>query len=536
MATQVLPEVGTRLNHLGFLGTVRFVGAVGKTSGVWLGVEWDDPQRGKHDGVKDGSRYFTCIVPNSGSFIRPSAAISYGTSFLTALVSKYVELPRNSDVLETVVLGSSHGAIEVEAVGLDKIRGNLANLERLREVSLDDEGVSSADPPWAIRRTCPGIRGLDMSKNLIPTWDIVASIVTELPLLQRLALNQNRLRPPQDIHLAAAAFRALRELQLSSTMTTWEEMQEVISYMPALRLIEMGYNNLQAIHTDPSATSGINATLEVINLDSNAIRSWSNTCQAVGPYSGLQRVVLGSNCIETIPPLDTPKSPVAHLNHISFSFNLLNSWRDIDTLTLWCPQLESLTLTGNPLVEDPVTGKNARQFAIAKIPSLLVLDAAVITAKERTDSELFYMSHIAKFGPTDENEREREHPRWRALCLKHGKPDNAPVSVQQRQDTLSNRLIEINVRQITELPTNEKSMPRSPDSADATRLRVLPNMSVRTFRMKVIKSLKIARAQHSSVRLWLSLMNGDVVEMDNDTSDLAWWGLEDGSTIVMYVE
>ena len=29
-------------------------------SGIWLGVEWDDPQRGKHDGTYEGTQYFKC--------------------------------------------------------------------------------------------------------------------------------------------------------------------------------------------------------------------------------------------------------------------------------------------------------------------------------------------------------------------------------------------------------------------------------------------------------------------------------------------
>lgn len=77
-------------------------------------------------------------------------------TFLTALTAKYVELPRGDRSSEKVILGSSGGAIEVEAVNLDKIRGKLAHLERLREVSLDGECVSKADPPGEIRRTCPG--------------------------------------------------------------------------------------------------------------------------------------------------------------------------------------------------------------------------------------------------------------------------------------------------------------------------------------------------------------------------------------------
>ena len=43
----------------------------------------------------------------------------------------------------------------VEAVRLDKIRGKLASLERLREVSLDSEKPARADPIGAIRNACP---------------------------------------------------------------------------------------------------------------------------------------------------------------------------------------------------------------------------------------------------------------------------------------------------------------------------------------------------------------------------------------------
>ena len=99
---------------------------------------------------------YTHSIPNSGSFIRPTAAISYGVSFLSALTAKYIEVPHGTASLEKVVLGSSGGAIEVEAVGLDKIRSKLSRLERLREVSLDNELVSKADPPGKIARTCPG--------------------------------------------------------------------------------------------------------------------------------------------------------------------------------------------------------------------------------------------------------------------------------------------------------------------------------------------------------------------------------------------
>ena|ERR1700685_2008544 len=96
-------------------------------------------------------------IPNAGSFIRPSASIFYGNSFLQALRSKYIEMKHGSASQEKVLLGSSNGAIEVETVGLDKIRGKFAQLERLREISVDHENVATADPPGEIRKTCPSM-------------------------------------------------------------------------------------------------------------------------------------------------------------------------------------------------------------------------------------------------------------------------------------------------------------------------------------------------------------------------------------------
>jgi tubulin-specific chaperone E len=94
-------------------------------------------------------------VRNAGSFIRPSANVSYGKSFLEALTSKYIETLHGSESQEKVLLGSSQGAIVVEAVRLDKIRGKLASLDRLREVSLDNENPARSDPVGAIQAACP---------------------------------------------------------------------------------------------------------------------------------------------------------------------------------------------------------------------------------------------------------------------------------------------------------------------------------------------------------------------------------------------
>jgi len=53
-------HLGQRLSYELALCTVRYIGPVQGTQNKWLGVEWDNPARGKHDGEHNGVRYFTC--------------------------------------------------------------------------------------------------------------------------------------------------------------------------------------------------------------------------------------------------------------------------------------------------------------------------------------------------------------------------------------------------------------------------------------------------------------------------------------------
>lgn len=66
----------------------------------------------------------------------------------------------------------------------------------------------------------------------------------------------------------------------------------------------------------------------------------------------LQRLVLSSNVIHSIETItDVALSPIRYLKQLALSFNALKSWGDIDRIPLWCPELEGLKLTGNPVEE-----------------------------------------------------------------------------------------------------------------------------------------------------------------------------------------
>ncbi|KAF8798138.1 RNI-like protein [Phlegmacium glaucopus] len=514
-----MASVGARINLHNHLGTIKYAGPVNNTTGIWLGVEWDDPERGKHDGSKDGKQYFTCQLKNAGSFIRPTSHLVYGVSFLTALVSKYVEELHGSDTQEKVVLGSSQGAIEVEAVSLDKIRQRFSRLDQLREVSLEYMNVSKGDEPGRILESCPNVRGLDLSSNLLPSWEIIAEITRELPLLRRLSLNRNRLQLPSNIQSMEGAFQSLTDLQLNATFLSWTEIQTITSTMPKLQLIEMGYNQLSCLS---GVIRSYDCNVQVINLDTNNCSDWVHLCTSFSEYRSLQRIVLTSNRIGTIPFPNRPEDSVLSIKYLSLSNNLLSAWSDIDALSCWIPTLETLTMGGNPLTIDTELGKHSRPFIIARIPSLLTLDGAAISPKERTDSELFYMSTIMQQGPTSDDAKRKSHYHWLDLCNKHGTPREV-VNQHKSHDKLGNRLIELMLYQ-----ANDQAQ-----GTVETSLRVLPTMSLRNLRLKICKTLRYD-ARNTSIDCWLRMPNGSLTTLghENDTRDLDWLGIETGSQII----
>lgn len=63
--------VGKRLSVGGKRATVCYVGEIDDQEGQWVGLDWDDRSRGKHDGSYGGRRYFSCRNGQaSASFMR----------------------------------------------------------------------------------------------------------------------------------------------------------------------------------------------------------------------------------------------------------------------------------------------------------------------------------------------------------------------------------------------------------------------------------------------------------------------------------
>jgi len=65
-------------------------------------------------------------------------------------------------------------------------------------------------------------------------------------------------------------------------------------------------------------------------------------------------------------------------------------------------------------------------------------------------------------------------------------------------------------------------------------VKVLKSMKLNIFRLKLMKSLKVSLfPRREAIQVWLKLSDG-YVPLDNDRHDLEWYGIENGTYLVVY--
>ncbi|XP_016105392.1 tubulin-specific chaperone E [Sinocyclocheilus grahami] len=179
--------VGRRLSCDGERGTVRYLGPVLPTAGVWLGVEWDDPERGKHDGSHEGVRYFTCRC----SSVLHCAPMWQQLEELYLADNHITELLRPERVLQTLqVLDVSSNHIAQETVL------EISHLPCLEKLNLSSSSLSviqfsdaSAGNKTAV---FPALKTLLLDDDNISEWRVVNEL-EKLPSLLHLSCRRNPL-------------------------------------------------------------------------------------------------------------------------------------------------------------------------------------------------------------------------------------------------------------------------------------------------------------------------------------------------------
>ncbi|KAM0091874.1 hypothetical protein ACP6JD_004703 [Aspergillus fumigatus] len=444
--------VNQRRSYNGDLCTVRYIGKVEGTTGEWLGVEWDDPTRGKHSGEHNGVRYFTCRRkhPTAGSFVRPSRRTDRPRGFLEAVRHKYAsefqeELARQqsgevSAAREIIKFSSK----VVEEVGFDKIRKKLAELQELKIVLLDRLCIAGVLPHRAslhelaeackeIEQTCPKIVDLDLSYNLLESWVDIANICQQLKRLKtlKLMLVIQYICPRQE----GLIFDGITTLHLDETLLEWDEISALTYQFPSLSALSASANQITQILTP------ITDTITTLTLENNDISSLSSLA-CLTSLSKLEHLSLRENRIGKVYASGMEGNSLQfseNLRSVDLSRNNIDSWLFVNELQRVFPGLQSLRISGNPLYDKPVAPSNvtnlpekpmtvdeAYMLTLSRLASIQTLNYSKITAQDRSNGELYYLSLIGKELSAYPESAEREilatHPRYQELCEKYGAP------------------------------------------------------------------------------------------------------------------
>ncbi|KND95341.1 Tubulin-specific chaperone E [Tolypocladium ophioglossoides CBS 100239] len=428
------PYIGQRVSYNGALCTVRYIGEVAGTTGSWLGVEWDDANRGKHDGSLKGVRYFACHSRSltSASFVRPTRPADRPQSFIAALNEKYVsETPQAENGAPIVISGKV-----AEEMGFDKIRRVLARLKELKIVILDGLRVASAteDGEGRVAETCPSIVHLDLSRSLLERLGPVVDVCSELKALTRLSLNGNRFQgitSGESMLGTEAAFRGVIELALGETLLSWEELSRIATLCTSLTTLAVGTNQLTTLPT--VGYRNLTSTLTSINLEYNDFHAMSDLASLTA-LKALRNLHLKGNSITGMaaPGTTAPIFPPS-LQYLDVSYNDIQEWSFVDALSAHFPGLAGLRLAHNP-VHDKHGGETkapsseeSHMFTIGRVASLTSVNFTQIKPADRTNAEMFYLSRIAKQLATVPESAEHTilalNPRYAKLCKIYGEPD-----------------------------------------------------------------------------------------------------------------
>ncbi|KAM9792236.1 tubulin-specific chaperone E [Neosynchiropus ocellatus] len=481
------------------------MGPVPPTKGVWLGVEWDDPERGKHDGSHEGVHYFTCSHPSGGSFVRP-AKVSFGCDYMTAVRHVY-----QVDVEEVLSQDIAISSKKLEWAGVSE-----RSFENLKSLLLRLTDVSSPGADGEVRKMTPNVRLLNLSRTLMSSWDQVAAIVQQLEYLEELELSYNRLCLPSDPVAHLHSFSQLKTLALNSCALSWSEVLECAPMWPQLQKLSLEENNISNLQRPEDVLQ----TLTSLSLSSNQLQEDSLSCLAHLPR--LEELHLSNTGLSVVRFPDAPPggrtSMFPSLKNLHLDHNNISEWFVVNELAKLA-SLVKLQMKGNKLCD--VGNLRWSDQLIAKLERLQVLNNGLISRDDRLGAELVYMRTFGeewlKAGGRGQLSEEfrHAHPSYQNLIQKHGAVDEEQLK-KNVPFALKNRLIDITF--------------------------VFPDDPERTPASKKLPAFMTVQKIKGLLRRWLKLQAPDVklcytrgqIEMEMaDLKSLDFYLLEDGDQVLV---
>ena len=353
-------------------GTIRYIGPVKSAKDpnfYWIGVEWDDPLRGKHDGSvvsknkltgeEEMTRYFICKSKSEtcASFVKPSK-ISTGISFMDVLQKRYVDLdapleaPQN--VFENAYANTSKGGKKaIEFYGERKIRG-YQQLEVLDRVSMRGEEVSCIievdddDDNEANIENGNKFQKEEREINLDMEIDEtnITSTTTTTTTQKNSIIKSGK-------HLDQLAHLVEVDLQ-GNLLSSWKEVERLGKYLPKISILHLNSNSFEEVPAQLLSSSSPFSTDAFQEKEYTKDKSIEESTTMKVFDNEITVGVTKSNtntCTYRICPF-IQEGQFPFLSTLVLNKCSLPSWAVILSLLPSLPNLVELALANNPNVND----------------------------------------------------------------------------------------------------------------------------------------------------------------------------------------
>lgn len=233
------------------------------------------------------------------------------------------------------------------------------------------------------------------------------------------------------------AFRSVEELGLQENLISWEELCHIATRFSSLSSLNLGTNQLSCFPEVPFYS--LASTLTTLNLEFNEITALSQLSGITG-LSALRNLHLKGNNVASLTTADATTAPVfpVSLQYLDLSYNEVGEWSFVDALPTHFPGMTGLRLAHNPVYNNAAgatsgddsyaaSSEEAHMTAIARLAPLKSLNFSTVSATDRANAEMFYLSRIAKqlaaVPESAEHTVKAQHPRYEELCGIYGEPD-----------------------------------------------------------------------------------------------------------------
>ncbi|XP_030765565.1 tubulin-specific chaperone E [Sitophilus oryzae] len=506
-------EVGCRIESGGYFGTVRYIGKLPDYPGIWYGIEWDDPTRGKHNGTVNGVQYFQTKHLTSGSFVRREK-INFGRSLIEAIIVRYSgqesDLMKRIHEQQLISLQKSIKAPFIEFVGFEKVSTKQSNFEALGIVSVRLQNVSFIGEPNELGRLCPNIREIDISRNLFTSWADVLNICQQLPQLYWLNISENLLELPEEIN---DVYPNISVFICGNMNLTWTDIKRLSKIFPNINELRANNNYITDLTTEDKNNFN---NLEILDLEENPIKDWDEV-RKLKTIKSLQNLSLDGTGLESInfKTKEQTLDYFLNLSKLCISNNLISDWLSLSELNK-LPNLEELKFINCPILKSE-NAETASAIVIAKIRSLKIYNGRIINHEDRRGSELDYMK---KYGlewlrvknTPDQVKFLEEHNRYLELIKEYGELEAGELQIPDT--TLKNALINLN------LVYNEQTVIK----------KISPAMLVQKLKILVRRLFKL---DDFPELVCITEEGRYEIPLDDDTKEISYFSVNDNDTIIV---